>query len=52
MANLWSGRFEKGMDEIVEKFNASIDFDKRLYSCDIEGSIAHAKMLEIGRAHV
>lgn len=45
MANLWSGRFEKGMDEIVEKFNASIDFDKRLYSCDIEGSIAHAKML-------
>lgn len=45
MANLWSGRFEKGMDKIVEKFNASIFFDKRLYDCDIEGSIAHVTML-------
>ncbi|MBE6033436.1 MAG: argininosuccinate lyase [Clostridiales bacterium] len=45
MANLWSGRFEKGMDEIVEKFNASIGVDKRLYACDIEGSIAHVTML-------
>lgn len=45
MANLWSGRFEKGMDEIVERFNASIGFDKRLYACDIQGSIAHATML-------
>lgn len=45
MANLWSGRFEKGMDKIVEEFNASIFFDKRLYECDIEGSIAHVTML-------
>lgn len=45
MANLWSGRFEKGMDEIVEEFNASINFDKRLYDCDINGSIAHITML-------
>lgn len=45
MANLWSGRFEKGMDEIVEKFNASIGFDERLYDCDIRGSIAHVTML-------
>lgn len=45
MANLWSGRFEKDMDELVEKFNASIDFDQRLYSCDIKGSIAHVTML-------
>ncbi|MGB4438027.1 MAG: argininosuccinate lyase [Sedimentibacter sp.] len=45
MANLWSGRFEKGMDEIVEEFNASIFFDKRLYDCDIAGSIAHVTML-------
>ncbi|MDW5299176.1 MAG: argininosuccinate lyase [Sedimentibacter sp.] len=45
MANLWSGRFEKGMDEIVEKFNASITFDNRLYACDIRGSIAHVRML-------
>jgi argininosuccinate lyase len=45
MANLWSGRFEKSMDEIVEEFNASIFFDKRLYDCDIAGSIAHITML-------
>jgi argininosuccinate lyase len=45
MANLWSGRFEKGMESIVEEFNASIFFDKRLYECDIEGSIAHVTML-------
>jgi len=45
MVNLWSGRFEKGMDEIVEEFNASIFFDKRLYDCDIAGSIAHVTML-------
>ena len=45
MANLWSGRFEKGMDKIVEEFNASINFDKRLYDCDIAGSIAHITML-------
>ncbi|QIB70524.1 argininosuccinate lyase [Aminipila butyrica] len=45
MANLWSGRFEKSMDEIVEKFNASIGVDKRLYACDIQGSIAHVTML-------
>ncbi|MGI6204626.1 MAG: argininosuccinate lyase [Anaerovoracaceae bacterium] len=45
MANLWSGRFEKEMDEIVEKFNASITFDRRLYKCDIKGSVAHAHML-------
>ncbi len=45
MANLWSGRFEKNMESIVEEFNASIFFDKRLYDCDIEGSIAHVTML-------
>lgn len=45
MANLWSGRFEKGMDKIVEEFNASILFDNRLYESDILGSIAHVTML-------
>ncbi len=45
MANLWSGRFEKGMDKIVEEFNASIRFDKRLYDCDVDGSVAHITML-------
>ncbi len=45
MASLWSGRFEKDMDEIVKKFNASISFDKRMYNEDIDGSIAHVTML-------
>ena len=42
---LWGGRFSQSTDELVEKFNASIDFDKRLYDSDIEGSIAHVKMM-------
>ena len=41
----WSGRFQKPTAENVEKFTASIHFDKRLYSYDIAGSIAHAAML-------
>lgn len=42
---LWGGRFSQRTDELVEKFNASIDVDKRLYDSDIEGSIAHLKMM-------
>jgi argininosuccinate lyase len=42
---LWGGRFEKGTDETVESFNASIQFDKRLFREDIEGSKAYCKML-------
>ncbi len=42
---LWSGRFDKPTDKIIEEFTASLDFDKRLYKDDIAGSIAHAKML-------
>ncbi|MBP3759289.1 MAG: argininosuccinate lyase, partial [Firmicutes bacterium] len=42
---LWDGRFEKGMDELVKEFNASIGFDQRMYNEDIDGSIAHVKML-------
>lgn len=42
---LWGGRFSEDTDELVEKFNASIDVDKRLYNSDIEGSIAHLKMM-------
>ncbi|MCD4678516.1 MAG: argininosuccinate lyase [Desulfobacula sp.] len=42
---LWGGRFSQSTDELVEKFNASIDVDKRLYDSDIEGSIAHLKMM-------
>ncbi|NOX33884.1 MAG: argininosuccinate lyase [Deltaproteobacteria bacterium] len=42
---LWGGRFSRNTDELVEKFNASIDVDKRLFESDIEGSIAHLKMM-------
>ena len=42
---LWSGRFSKDVDSRVNDFNSSIHFDKRLYSQDIQGSIAHSQML-------
>lgn len=42
---LWSGRFKKSTTEQVDHFHSSISFDKRMYKQDIEGSIAHAKML-------
>ena len=45
MDKLWGGRFSKNTNELVDAFNASIEFDKRLYHEDIRGSIAHAKML-------
>lgn len=45
MKSLWSGRFEKEMDEIVKEFNASIRFDHQIYNEDIDGSIAHVTML-------
>lgn len=42
---VWSGRFKKPLDPRIEMFNASISFDQRLYKEDIQGSIAHARML-------
>jgi argininosuccinate lyase len=42
---LWSGRFQQDTDKLVEEFTASIHFDRRLYPYDIQGSIAHARML-------
>ena len=42
---LWGGRFDKSTDEMINEFQASINFDKRMYREDIQGSIAHAKML-------
>ena len=42
---LWGGRFSKDTDTLVDEFNASIEFDQKLYKYDIQGSIAHAKML-------
>lgn len=41
----WDGRFAEKTDAAVEAFTSSIDFDKRLYQYDIDGSIAHCKML-------
>ena len=45
MAQLWGGRFTKETDQLVYNFNASITFDQKFYKQDMEGSIAHAKML-------
>tara|TARA_A100001035_G_scaffold272829_1_gene262597 strand:- start:431 stop:1810 length:1380 start_codon:yes stop_codon:yes gene_type:complete len=45
MAKAWSNRFDSSLNPFIEKFNASIDFDKILILEDIECSIAHAKML-------
>ena len=45
MAQLWGGRFKGETNELVYSFNASINFDKRLYRQDIEGSKAHVRML-------
>ncbi len=42
---LWGGRFHQQTDLLVEGFTSSLDFDRRLYKYDIEGSIAHARML-------
>ena len=42
---LWSGRFQKETDALVNDFNSSISFDQRMYREDIQGSLAHAKML-------
>lgn len=42
---LWGGRFEKGTDSMVNDFNSSIGFDRRMYKQDIKGSVAHAGML-------
>ncbi|MBO7424379.1 MAG: argininosuccinate lyase [Clostridiales bacterium] len=42
---MWAGRFEKATDEAVNDFNSSLPFDCRMYKQDIEGSVAHSKML-------
>ncbi len=41
----WSGRFNEPVDELVKRYTASVDFDKRLALFDIQGSLAHAQML-------
>src|SRR6185503_1083206 len=41
----WSGRFSEPLDALTQRFNASIAFDRRLAEFDIQGSLAHARML-------
>ena len=45
MAKMWTGRFQKETDAVVNDFNSSVMFDCRMYAEDIQGSIAHATML-------
>jgi len=45
MAKVWSKRFDNTLNPFIEKFNASIDFDRKLILEDLDCSIAHAKML-------
>ena len=44
-AKLWSGRFAEPVDELVKRFTASVSFDRRLAPYDLDGSLAHARML-------
>jgi len=41
----WSARFSEPVSELVKRYTASVDFDQRLAAHDIEGSLAHAEML-------
>ncbi|MBC7662262.1 MAG: argininosuccinate lyase [Caulobacter sp.] len=41
----WSALFSEPMSELVKRYTASVDFDKRLWQADIAGSLAHAEML-------
>ena len=43
---LWGGRFEGGTDDLMNAFNASISYDKRMWKADIEGSKMYAAALE------
>ncbi|HEY9033444.1 MAG TPA: argininosuccinate lyase [Pseudomonadales bacterium] len=44
-SSIWGGRFSEATDAFVERFTASIGFDQRLFRHDIQGSLAHAAML-------
>ncbi len=46
MDKMWSGRFSASASSLLDEFNASIMYDRKLYREDIEGSLAHATMLE------
>ena len=42
---LWGGRFTKEENQLVHNFNESLSFDQKFYKQDIQGSLAHVKML-------
>ena len=42
----WSARFSEPVTDLVKRYTASVFFDKRLAMVDIEGSLAHAEMLQ------
>ena len=42
---MWKGRFKQDMSAIVKDFTQSLDIDWRMAECDIQGSLAHVKML-------
>ena len=44
-SSIWGGRFDGAVSSVMERINASIDFDRELYRQDIAGSKAHAQML-------
>jgi len=46
MDKMWSGRFSASASTLLDEFNASIMYDRKLYREDIEGSLAHASMLQ------
>lgn len=46
-AKLWGGRFSEATDAFVERFTASVGFDRRLYLADIRGSLAHLSLIHI-----
>ncbi len=48
-SKLWGGRFTEATDAFVERFTASVNFDRRLFQQDIDGSVAHARMLAKAR---
>src|ERR1035437_10951872 len=43
--HIWSGRFAEPVAELVKRYTASVDFDRKLAMFDIQGSLAHAQML-------
>jgi argininosuccinate lyase len=45
VAGAWSGRFSEPVSDLVKRYTASVDFDRRLADVDIAASLAHARML-------